>query len=156
MQPPVLSACWFRVTFLKRLSGVSVCPCTLVTRRGGGGTGSGRGMTSVTWVALLSKPAENIEHGPRAWSTLPRPRSVCCAGLPANTFLMFAYPTGHSQGVSVLRGAQVAEKQAFGWFGHPGSFEPGARELVGWGQWSECVATKRPRCSGPSGTPSAC
>lgn len=28
--------------------------------------------------------------------------------------------------------------------------------LVGWGQWSECVARRRSRCSVPSDTPSAC
>lgn len=68
-------------------------PAPLVARRGGACIGSGRGMTSVTWVTLLSKPAENMEHGPWAWSTLPRPLPGC-----------LLVPLAIARVVSVLRG----------------------------------------------------
>lgn len=61
-------------------------------------------MTSVTWVILLSKPAENIEHGPRAWSTLPRPRGLsavpACLQRPSRCLLI---PLATARVVSVLR-----------------------------------------------------
>lgn len=118
-------------------------------------------MTSVTWVTLLSKPAENIEHGPQAWSTLPRPQGLsavpACLQTPSRCLLI---PLTIARVVSVLRWPRNGHLS--GWFGHFSltGFPPRKLRawchLVGWGQWSECVARRRPCCSVPSDTPSAC